>query len=139
MALNGLIQKGVPTDWATHMIGHELTAKYNIDHAMTLAIIFPQLWEYKFENKKEKLAQFAERIWGVSIGNTEEKARVAIEKTREFLQSIEVKMKLSDYTDNYQGFSDEVKQTFETRNWRGLGEYKDITPEDVKRIIEMSY
>lgn len=138
MALNGLIQKGVPTDWATHMIGHELTAKYEIDHAMTLAIIFPNLWRYKFENKKEKLSQYAERIFNVNTGSTEEKAEQAIQKTIEFLHSIDVKTKLGEYTENYNGFSDEVKQTFETRNWIALGERKDITPEDVKKIVEMS-
>lgn len=124
MALNGLIQKGVPTDWATHMIGHELTAKYDIDHAMTLAIIFPNLWRYKFENKKEKLAQYAERIWDIRTGSIEEKAEFAIQKTVDFLHSIEVKTKLSDYTENYNGFSDEVKKTFEARNWIALGERK---------------
>jgi NADP-dependent alcohol dehydrogenase len=139
MALNGLIQKGVPTDWATHMIGHELTAKYDIDHAMTLAIIFLNLWKFKFENKKEKLAQYAERIWDIRTGSIEEKANLAIQKTVEFLHSIEVKTKLSDYTNNYQGFSDDVKQTFEARKWIALGERKDITPEDVKKIVEMSY
>jgi NADP-dependent alcohol dehydrogenase len=138
MALNGLIQKGVPTDWATHMIGHELTAKYEIDHAMTLAIIFPNLWRYKFENKKEKLAQYAERIWDIRSGSVEEKAELAIQKTVDFLHSIEVKTKLSEYTENYNGFSDEVKQIFEARNWIALGERKDITPEDVKKIVEMS-
>jgi NADP-dependent alcohol dehydrogenase len=139
MALNGLIQKGVPTDWSTHMIGHELTAKYEIDHAMTLAIIFPNLWRYKFENKKEKLSQYAERIWDIRTGSLEEKAELAIQKTVDFLHSIEVKTKLSDYTENYKGFSDEVKQIFEARNWIALGERKDITPEDVKKIVERSY
>ena len=139
MALNGLIQKGVPTDWATHMIGHELTAKYDIDHAMTLAIIFPNLWRYKFENKKEKLAQYAERIWDIRTGSIEEKAEFAIQKTLDFLHGLEVKTKLSDYTENYNGFSDEVKKTFEARNWIALGERKDITPDDVKKIVERSY
>ncbi len=139
MALNGLIQKGVPTDWATHMIGHELTAKYDIDHAMTLAIIFPNLCRYKFENKKEKLAQYAERIWDIRTGSIEEKAEFAIQKTLDFLHGLEVKTKLSDYTENYNGFSDEVKKTFEARNWIALGERKDITPDDVKKIVERSY
>lgn len=121
------------------MIGHELTAKYEIDHAMTLAIIFPSLWRYKFENKKEKLAQYAERIFNVKTGSTEENAEQAIQKTIEFLHSIDVKTKLSEYTESYNGFSDEVEQTFEARNWLALGERKDITPNDVKKIVEQSY
>ncbi|MFA7061140.1 MAG: iron-containing alcohol dehydrogenase, partial [Pedobacter sp.] len=33
LGLNGLIGAGVPQDWATHMVGHELTALYGLDHA----------------------------------------------------------------------------------------------------------
>lgn len=62
MALNGLIQQGVPGDWAIHTMGHELTALYDIDHARTLAILTPSHYRYNFESKKEKLAQYAERI-----------------------------------------------------------------------------
>jgi NADP-dependent alcohol dehydrogenase len=68
MALNGLIQKGVPTDWAIHAIGHELTAMYGIDHARTLAIITPSHYKFNFETKKEKLAQYAQRVWNISDG-----------------------------------------------------------------------
>lgn len=139
MALNGLIQKGVPTDWSTHMIGHELTALYDIDHAMTLAIIFPNLWKYKFENKKEKLAQYAERVFNIHEGSIEEKAEKAIDKTLDFLHSIDVKTKLSEYTDNYQGTSDHIKKTFEARGWAAIGERKDITPSDAYEIVKMSY
>ena len=66
MALNGLIQKGVPSDWATHMIGHELTALYGIDHARTLAIIGPSLYNVMFDTKKEKLAQYGRRIFNLN-------------------------------------------------------------------------
>jgi NADP-dependent alcohol dehydrogenase len=63
-ALNGLIGVGVPQDWATHMIGHELTALYQIDHAATLAIILPRLmWEMR-ETKQDKIIQYAQRVWG---------------------------------------------------------------------------
>eukprot|EP01093_Parvamoeba_rugata_P005899 TRINITY_DN1891_c0_g1_i1.p1 TRINITY_DN1891_c0_g1~~TRINITY_DN1891_c0_g1_i1.p1 ORF type:complete len:243 (+),score=52.54 TRINITY_DN1891_c0_g1_i1:2365-3093(+) len=62
MALNGLIQKGVPGDWAVHMMGHELTALFGIDHARTLAVIAPSHYKYNFEAKKEKLAQYGERV-----------------------------------------------------------------------------
>lgn len=139
MALNGLIQKGVPTDWTTHMIGHELTALYDIDHAMSLAIIFPHLYQYKFENKKEKLAQFGERIFGIKATTIDETAKLAIEKTVEFLHSIEVKTKLSDYTENYHESAEKIKKTFISRNWMALGERKDITPDEVYDIVKMSY
>jgi NADP-dependent alcohol dehydrogenase len=139
MALNGLIQKGVPTDWATHAIGHELTVLYGIDHAMSLAIIFPQLYKVKFEQKKEKLAQFGERIWGINTGSVEERATLAIEKTVEFLHSLGVKTRLSDYTNDYSKTGEFIENRFTERGWKGLGEHRDITPAVVREIVEMSY
>ena len=139
MALNGLIQKGVPTDWATHGIGHELTAAFEIDHARTLAIIGPNLYRYKLDNKKEKLAQYGERVWGITSGTLEEKATAAIDKTVEFMHSVGIDTKLSDYTKDYEGFAQKIKSRFEERGWLAMGERKDITPSDVEKIIEMSY
>ncbi|WP_224994539.1 iron-containing alcohol dehydrogenase [Cesiribacter sp. SM1] len=139
MALNGLIQKGVPTDWATHMIAHELTALYGIDHARTLAIIAPSLYKYKFENKKDKLAQYAERVWGITSGSLEEKAEGAIDQTVSFFHQLEIKTRLSEYTDHYQGTAKIIAKRFEERGWQGLGERRDIKPDDVYQIVEMSY
>lgn len=139
MALNGLLNKGVPTDWATHMIGHELTALYEIDHAMTLAIIFPNLWKYKFDAKKEKLAQYAERVFGFKTGSVDEKAKLSIEKTIEWLHSIEVKTKLSEYTSSFEPSATHVKDTFEKRLWLAIGDRKDLTPADAYEIVRMSY
>lgn len=139
MALNGLIQKGVPTDWATHGIGHELTAAFEIDHARTLSIIGPNLYRYKLDNKKEKLAQYGERVWGIIEGTLEEKANASIDKTVEFMHSLGIDTKLSDYTKDYEGFAQKIKTRFEERGWVAMGERKDITPDDVEKIIEMSY
>lgn len=139
MALNGLIQKGVPTDWAIHAMGHELTALYGIDHARTLAIICPSHYEYNFDKKKQKLAQYAERVWGITEGSTEEKAREAIQKTVEFFHSLGVPTKLSDYTEEYESTASTIRERFEDRGWEGIGEHKDVTPSDVEKIVEMSY
>lgn len=139
MALNGLIQKGVPTDWATHMIGHELTALYGIDHARTLSIIGPNLYKYCFETKKEKLAQYAERVWDIKEGTVDEKANRGIEETINFIHSLDIKTKLSDYTKDYEGTAELIANTFTKRGWLGLGENKNISPDDVKKIVEMSY
>ena len=139
MALNGLIQKGVPTDWAVHAIGHELTAQFGIDHARTLAIIAPSHYRYNFESKKIKLAQFAERVFGVQTGTIEEKATEGIEKMEAFFHSLNIKTKLSDYTTEYQGVAERIESRFIARNWMGLGEHKSLTPADVKKIVEMSY
>ena len=65
MALNGIIAVGVPQDWATHTLGHEITAKCGLDHGHTLAIVLPSLLKVKAKNKSEKLLQYASRIWGI--------------------------------------------------------------------------
>ncbi len=139
MALNGLIQKGVPTDWAVHAMGHELTALYHIDHARTLAVIAPSHYRYNFERKKEKLAQYAERVWNITAGTTEEKAEQAIVKTEEFFHSLGIQTKLSEYTDLYAQTAEQIEQRFTQRNWMGIGEHRDLKPADVRKIVEMSY
>jgi NADP-dependent alcohol dehydrogenase len=139
MALNGLIQKGVPSDWATHMIGHELTALYEIDHARTLAIIGPNLYKVMFETKKEKLAQYGQRVWNITGNSTEEIAHKAIEKTVEFYHTMGMKTKLSENTGNYKETANFIVNRFEERGWQALGEKQNITLEKVREIVEMSY
>ena len=139
MALNGLIQKGVPTDWAIHMMGHELTALYDIDHARTLAILAESHYKYNFDTKKEKLAQYAERVWNITEGSLEDKAKIGIQKTTEFFQSIGIDTKLSDYTKSYDGTAKEIAFRLEERGLVKLGEHRAITPADVEKIVEMAY
>ena len=139
MALNGLIQKGVPSDWATHMIGHELTALYEIDHARTLAIIGPNLYRVMFDTKKDKLAQYGQRVWNIQGNSTEEIAEKAIEKTVEFFHKMGMKTKLSENAENYENTADFIANRFEERGWKVLGEKQNITIEKVKAIVEMSY
>lgn len=139
MALNGLIQKGVPTDWAVHAMGHELTALFGIDHARTLAIIAPSHYRYNFEAKKEKLAQYGKRVWGMNEGTIEELATAAIAKTEAFFHSLEIKTTLAEYTDDYQGTAEKISERFTARGWLGLGEHKTLSPSDVQKIVEMSY
>ena len=139
MALNGLIQQGVPSDWAIHMMGHELTALFGIDHARTLAIITESHYKVNLEDKQEKLAQYAERVWNVTDGTLEEKALAGIKKTTEFFKSLGIDTKLSDYTEDYKGTAEIISKRFEERGWKGIGEKGKVTPALVKQIVEMSY
>jgi len=139
MALNGLIQKGVPNDWAIHAMGHELTALYGIDHARTLAILTKSHYTYNFEVKKEKLAQYAERVWNVTEGTLEDKAKAGIDKTEAFFHAIAIDTKLSDYTDDFKGTAQTISDSFIKRGWNGIGEHGTLTPKDVAKIVEMSY
>ena len=139
VALNGLIGKGVPEDWTVHMMGHEITALFGIDHARTLSIIAPNHYRYNFESKKDKLAQYAERVWKVTEGTIDEKAKAGIEKTEAFFHSLDIKTKLSEYTNEYAGTAESIAQRFKERGWVELGENKSLNPEDVSKIIELSY
>ncbi|WP_272022530.1 iron-containing alcohol dehydrogenase [Olleya namhaensis] len=139
MALNGLIQKGVPTDWAVHAIGHELTALFGIDHARTLAVIAPSHYKFNFEDKKEKLAQYGERVWNITEGSTDDKAYAAIEKTVDFFHQLGIDTKLSDYTKDYEGTAEKISQRFTDRGWTGLGEHQTLSPDKVEKIVKMAY
>lgn len=97
MALNGLIGCGVPQDWSTHFIGHELTSMFDIDHGQTLAIVLPSLLEERRNQKHKKLIQYAERVRDIKVGSDDEKIDLGIQKTRDFFESLGVKTKLSDY------------------------------------------
>ena len=138
MALNGLIQKGVPSDWATHMIGHELTALYNIDHARTLAIIGPNLFRVLFETKKEKLAQYGKRVFQLT-GTEEEIARQAIEATVAFYHTMGMKTKISENASNIENTADFIVNRFEERGWKALGERQNLTLDKLREIVELSY
>ena len=139
MALNGLIQQGVPTDWAVHAMGHELTALFGIDHARTLAVIAPSHYKYNFEAKKEKLAQYGERVWNITDGSIEDKAYAAIEKTVDFFHGLGINTKLSDYTKDYEGTAEPISQRFTDRGWLGLGEHQSLSPDMVEKIVKMAY
>ncbi|QXC34686.1 alcohol dehydrogenase [Aeromonas sp. FDAARGOS 1407] len=97
MALNGLIGAGVPHDWATHMLGHELTALYGLDHAQTLAVVLPALLQAKREQKHAKLLQYAERVWDLREGSEVERIDGAIAATRDFFTRMGLKTRLRDY------------------------------------------
>ncbi|VCY58968.1 Alcohol dehydrogenase YqhD [Escherichia coli] len=97
MALNGMLSAGVPTDWASHMIGQEITALYGIDHARTLAIVMPALWRLCKKEKAEKLAQYGARVWNIPESDSEKMADEAINATVEFFELMGVKTRLSDY------------------------------------------
>lgn len=133
-ALNGNLRLGVPTDWCTHMIGHELTAFYEIDHARTLAIIAPRLYENQFDNKREKLAQFGERVLKLS-GAMDQVARESIVKMEAFFQSLGIETRVSNYTKDHDWLAEKIRLRFEERNWLAMGERGAITPTDVEKIV----
>ena len=134
--LNLAISCGVVMDWSTHMIGHELTAAFGLDHGKSLAVIMPSVFRYKADKKGDKLVQYANRIWGITEGSKEEIIEKAVVKTVEFFESIGMKTKLSDYGIEVKDCKN-IPAVFEKRGVV-LGEHSDIKPQDVDKIIAMS-
>ena len=135
LALNGLIGAGVPQDWATHMIGHELTALYGIDHARTLAIVLPSLLNVQRKTKRAKLLQYADRVWHITNGTDDERIDAAIARTRGFFESLGISTRLSGYELGSEAVAAVVAQ-LETHGMTSLGEHRDINPDVSRTILE---
>lgn len=133
MALNGLIGCGVPQDWATHGIGHELTAIHGIDHARTLAIVLPGVMNIMRNAKRDKLEQYAYRIWNISAGSSDERINKAIQKTEEFFESVGIKTRLKDY-DVDENTIAIITERFKERKAL-MGEREDISYGIVAQIL----
>ena len=134
-ALNGLIACGVPQDWTTHEIGHEITALYGLDHAQTLAMIYPGTTRHLLQRKRKKLLQYAERVWGLRDGDENARIDAAIEKTEEFFRSLGVNTRLKEYN-----IPSEVAKVVAERlakRGRRIGERGDIQPSDVEAILSL--
>ena len=134
MALNGLIAAGVPQDWTTHMIGHELTALHGLDHAQTLAVVLPSTLTIRRDRKWQKLLQYADRVWEISGGSEEERVNAAITKTRDFFESVGVRTHLSDYGIGLQTIPAVIKN-LEKHGMTALGENKDVNPQVIEQIL----
>ncbi|MCQ1060829.1 iron-containing alcohol dehydrogenase [Photobacterium sp. ZSDE20] len=135
MALNGLIGSGVPVDFATHMIGHEVTSLFGIAHAPSLVIIMPALWRVRKEQKAAKLLQYAERVWDITEGTDDEKIDAAIDKTEEFFRSLGLKTRFSDYGYTFKDV-EPVLDLLEKHNMTALSETGDLDLTWSKRILE---
>ena len=134
MALNGFIAMGVSQDWATHMIGHELTALHGMTHGQTLAIVFPGTLRTLADKKRDKILQYGERIWGVTSGVPSARIALTIDKTEEFFKSLGLKTRLGEA-----GIGDdtieEIARRFDERG-AAFGEDGDVTGEVARRILQ---
>ena len=135
LALNGLIGAGVPQDWATHMIGHELTALYDIDHARTLAVVLPALLDVQRDNKREKLLQYGQRVWGIDSGSEAQRIDATIAATRIFFESLGIPTRLSGYQLG-QAAVEAVIDQLGVHGMTALGEHNDIDLATSRRILE---
>ncbi|OBR42729.1 aldehyde reductase [Aeromonas dhakensis] len=134
LALNGLIGRGVPQDWSTHAIGHQLTALHGLDHAQSLAVVLPSLLREQAAQKQEKLAQFAERVWHSSREDKALRIEEAIIRTEQFFQQMGVGTRLADYGLDARCIPG-ICSNLKLFGLTALGELQDIDPDKVARIL----
>jgi NADP-dependent alcohol dehydrogenase len=116
------------------MIGHEITALKGLDHARTLAVLLPAMLKVRSQDKRPKLLQYAQRVWGITAGDEDERIDAATDKTRAFFESMQVPTRLSAY-----GITGDciplVVEQLKAHDMVKLGERKDVTPEMAEQIL----
>jgi NADP-dependent alcohol dehydrogenase len=132
-ALNGLIGCGVPQDWATHMIGHELTALYGIDHAQSLALVLPGVLRCQKQRKRAKLLQYGDRVWGLRDGEEDARIEQAIDKTERFFRGLGVGTRLADYQIPHEAVALVAARL--AKRGMNLGEHHDLGEKEVQEIL----
>lgn len=135
MALNGFVSMGVNQDWATHMIGHEITALTGLTHGHTLTIVLPALMSVMREQKWAKILQYGERVFGVVDGTEAERVEATIVATEEFFRSLGLKTRLSENGVGDDVISEVVKRWKERNN--SLGEKGNVTYIEVAKVLEL--
>jgi NADP-dependent alcohol dehydrogenase len=138
LGLNGLIGAGVPQDWAAHRVGYELTVLYGMDHAQTLAVLVPAMFKILEQSKRDKLLQYAERIWAIDKGSEAQRINAVIVRTRDFFERMQVPTRLRAY-----GVTDQcvpqVVELLKAHNMIALGEHQSVTPEVVEKILQLCF
>lgn len=134
MALNGIITVGGKSDWSTHMIGHELTAFHGIDHAVTLAIVLPGVMRLMKEKRREKLVQYASRVWNINEGAEEQRIESAIQRTEDFFRQVGIATRLGEHNVG-QDTIDRITERFTQRKMRAVGSQQDVSIADVGELL----
>lgn len=136
LALNDMIRMGVSQDWATHMIGHELTALHSLTHGATLAIVINGTLRVLRDQKRGKILQYGERIWGIADGSEEERIDRTIAANEEFFRSLGLSTRLSE-----EGIGEatiaEIERRFDAAGVR-LGEAQNVDGAMARKILEAS-
>ena len=133
MALNGFVAMGVPQDWATHRIGHEITALTGMTHGQTLVIVLPGVLNVMREQKGDKILQYGERVWGIAEGTREERIDRTIAATEDFFRSLGLATRLSECSVGEEVVA-EVVNRFKVRGTT-LGEKANIDYSVVEQIL----
>ncbi len=137
LAINGLIGAGVPQDWATHMLGHEITVLHGLDHAQTLAVVLPAMLQVRRQAKREKLLQYADRVWGLHAGTEDGRIDQAIANTRQFFESLQVATRLSAYGIGTEAIPALLAQ-LKRHGMVALGEHHDFDIAHAQQVYQLA-
>lgn len=132
-ALNGWINCGVEQDWATHMIGHELTAFYGLDHGQTLAIVLPGVMEVMKIQKGKKICQLGKEVFGIDEADNSKQVELTIKAVEHFFNKVGVKTHLSDYNLGEEAIN-KIVNRFDERGWK-IGEKRNIDSKLIHQIL----
>lgn len=134
MALNGILGCGVPQDWSSHRIGHELTALYGLDHGQTLAMVLPANLQVRRQAKRAKLLQYARRVWNIAEEDEDKAIDAAIAQTAAFFESLGAPTKMVGYGIDWD--IEAVLSQLERHNNTQLGERGDVDLAVTRKILE---
>lgn len=134
-ALNGWINCGVEEDWATHMIGHEITALFGLDHGQTLAIVYPGVLEIMKEQKAKKIIRLGKEIFEINEEDDQKQIDLTLKAVEHFFEKMGIKTHLSDYNLGDEAI-EKVVNRLKGRGWK-LGERRNITSDVVRKILEV--
>lgn len=134
LALNDMIRMGISQDWATHMIGHELTALHGLAHGGTLAIVINGTMRVLCDQKHDKILQYGERIWGITGGSDEERIERTIAANEAFFSSLGLSTRLSQEGIGAQSIA-EVERRFNASG-DAYGEAENVDGGMARRILE---
>jgi NADP-dependent alcohol dehydrogenase len=135
MALNGIVAVGVPQDWTTHNIGHEITALHGVDHARTLAVVLPGVMNIMRESKKLKIIQLGQRVWGINESDENKAIDMTIAKTIEFFESMGLQTRLHEYKIPILTI-EEIVERMEERGSVNIGENKLVGIDEIRKILK---
>jgi alcohol dehydrogenase YqhD (iron-dependent ADH family) len=137
VAHNGWLDMGRSTDWASHVIEHEISGIYDITHGAGLAIIFPAWMKYTYKSNIDRFVQFATRVWNVEMNYYDPEATVleGIKKFEEFLTSIDMPTRLSQADIDSERFEEMAGKAVEGGDFGG---FVKLSKEDVVNIYKLA-
>ena len=138
VAHNDTCGVGRDSDWATHMMEHELSGLYDVAHGAGLAVMFPAWMKYVMKHDVMRFAQFAVRVWGCEMDfqHPEKTALQGIERYEQFVSSIGMPIRFSQLGAKAEDIPTLVKTMGLGENT--LGSFVKLTEEDIRKIYELA-